>query len=227
VVQDVTRARLDRLLVTGQVTVELEGYEPKARTLTPGARIEPKADPINSLTKSLPEVFNEITALVNGLQETVSRLNGFFDHDNQARVSAILEHLEHGSATLPEQLGKTLNGMDGLLVELHATVAKLDRVAGGLTDSAGGDAGSLVAQARAGLAGLQHVTDEFGALAREAHGMIGGVRAPTVAMLASLRATLDEVRGLARLLRLAPNSLLYGLDRRAEDAAMPPPGGGR
>ena len=57
---------------------------------------------------------------------------------------------------------------------------------------------------------------------REATAFTGSVRAPTHAALATLRRALDDVRTLARQLKLAPDSLLFGVERPAS-----PLGGGR
>ena len=58
VIQNVTVARLDRLLVTGQVTVEFEGYRPDARELPEGAVIPARANAIRELTTGLPDVMH-------------------------------------------------------------------------------------------------------------------------------------------------------------------------
>ena len=76
-IQDVTTARMDRLLVTGQVTIELEGYGAKGRPLPPGSFVQTKGDPLSSLTGSIPEVVDRaVTSLQRRPGFRVSRCSG-------------------------------------------------------------------------------------------------------------------------------------------------------
>lgn len=218
VIQQVTTARLDRLLVTGQVTVELEGWEPTGKRLAAGSAIAPKADPLHSLAKSLPETVAEVMKLVNGLQETVTRTNAMLGDDNRRHLSGILANLERTTSALPEQLQTTTHRLDELLADAQKTAASVDRLTAALADSAGADTKALLEQARTALQRLQGLEDEFAALSGEAKGTLAALRAPVGAAFGSLRAALDEMRGLARTLRLAPDSLIYGV-RPAEAAA--------
>ncbi len=63
---------------------------------------------------------------------------------------------------------------------------------------------------------------ELAATLREVQSLAGGLRGPVQTALSSLRLALDDVRGFARQLRLAPDSLLFGVQRPAA-----PPGGER
>lgn len=210
VVQDVTKARLDRLLVTGQVTVELEGYDPKARTLQPGAVIQPKQDPLHSLTKSLPEVVEEVLQVFGKLEQTVDRVNDLLGDDNRGHVGAILANVETTTARLPGQL-------DALTAQATKAVAAVDA---SLQQLAG--IGPEARQALVELKGsLQQLSGAATGLAEDTHSLLNGLRPPLLAALQTFRTTLDEVHGLARVLRLAPDSLIYGISRQGGEPAAP------
>ena len=97
-IQNVTRARMDRLLVTGQVTVELEGYGPEGKSLPPGSSIEPKEDPIHALTASLPDFVTQASGVLTRVDATFARLEQLLGDENQAHVSAILATAERARA---------------------------------------------------------------------------------------------------------------------------------
>jgi len=166
-IQNITRARMDRLLVTGQVTVELEGYGPEGKSLAPESHIEPKEDPIHALTASLPDFVQQAGSLLVRVDATFQRLEQMLGDENQARVAAILASTERATRTLA----------DGTVPEATS---------------------------------LMH----------EATAWATGMRRPALTALASLCTTLEEVRALARQLKLAPDSLLFGV------RPMAAPGGG-
>lgn len=189
-IQDVTRARMDRLLVTGQVTVELEGYGANGKSLPPGAFIQPKEDPLHSLTGSLPEVVDRaavVLARIDGVLQSAERLLG---PENQAHVSAILADCRRLSSALADETVPTTN--------------------------------ALLREAQASARDLGALSPDAAALLREVTALAGGLRQPAQSTLASLRTALDDVRALARQLKLAPDSLLFGVRQAAA-----PPGGER
>ena len=189
-IQDVTRARMDRLLVTGQVTVELEGYGANGKSLPPGAFIQPKEDPLHSLTGSLPEVVDRaavVLARIDGVLQSAERLLG---PENQAHVSAILADCRRLSSALADETVPTTN--------------------------------ALLREAQASARDLGALSPEVAALLHEVTALAGGLRQPAQSTLASLRTALDDVRALARQLKLAPDSLLFGVRHAAA-----PPGGER
>lgn len=182
-IQDITRARMDRLLVTGQVTVELEGYGADGKSLAPGAFIQPKEDPLHALTASLPEVVDRAADVLGRIDSILVRAEAMLGDDNQRRVAAILENTERATARLADG---TLPEIDGLVREASAT-AKATR----------------------------ELTPEAVAALRETTALVAGARAPMQNALASFRATLDDLRALARQLKLAPDSLLFGVHQPA------------
>jgi phospholipid/cholesterol/gamma-HCH transport system substrate-binding protein len=195
--QDLTRARMDRLLVTGQVTVELEGYGPTGKSLPPGSFIQPKEDPMHALTASLPEVVDQASSVLVRLESVLRRADAALGETNQAHLTAILANCERASAEIATQ---TLPAATALLHDARGTVATTQT-------------------AVAGLAGIERDLQQ---LLHETTAVVAGVRGPALTALAGLRATLDDLRGLARQLKLAPDSLLFGVQRPAA-----PPGGER
>lgn len=213
-IQEVTKARMDRLLVTGQVTIELEGFERTARALPEGALIATREDPLNSLRGSVPEVVDEATAVLHRLDTLLQRGEVLLGDDNQKRVAALLDEL---AATVRDVRQRTLPAMDALVAELHGFVAD-----GRLAVA---DARAAVGDVRTASASLQAIEPKVAALAARADamllelaGLVTGLRAPVQSALASMRQTLDDARALARQLRLAPDSLLFGVQRPASPA---------
>lgn len=203
VIQDVTRARLDRLLVTGQVTVELEGYGPEGKPLRPGLFIAPKQDPLNALARSLPEVLGDVQNTFVRLDAALERVTALLGEDNQQRIGAILQHAEQTAAALPSAVRR----LDATLQRAESSLGAIER---------------LAPEASAALTDLRALEASAGSAMRELDQLLGSVRAPVQSVLASMRNSLDEVRGLARTLRLAPDSLLFGVARPAA-----PTGGSR
>jgi phospholipid/cholesterol/gamma-HCH transport system substrate-binding protein len=192
-IQDVTRARMDRLLVTGQVTVELEGYGGEGRPLAPGAFIQPKEDPLHSLTASLPEVVQQANAVLTRLERVLGNAEALVGDDTQQRVQSILLHAERSAQRLADE---TLPAATAMLVDARGAAAAAGRAAEAFAD---------VASAVTRLEG------ELQALVRESTAMLAAARGPTLSALAGLRTALDDARGLFRQLKLAPDSILFGV----------------
>lgn len=196
-IQDLTRARMDRLLVTGQVTVELEGYGSTGKPLARGAFIQPKEDPLHSLTGSIPEVVDRASGVLARLDRLLASAEMLLGEGNLQAVAATLQHAEQASRHLAEA---TAPAATALLVDARATV----QAATGAADAA-----------QHTIAALGKVEGDLRQLLHEAAALAGGVRGPAQTALASLRTTLEELRGLARQLKLAPDSLLFGVRQPA------------
>lgn len=182
-IQDITKARMDRLLVTGQVTVELEGYGPTGRSLPAGAFIQPKDDPMHSLTASLPEVVDRAAAVLDRIDRVLQGAEQLVGAENQARIAGILDDCE------------------------RLTTALADETAPAAT--------AMLREASASVRAIEALTPELAAMLREATALASGLRGPAQAALANFRTALDDVRGLARQLKLAPDSLLFGVRHAA------------
>lgn len=190
-IQDITRARMDRLLVTGQVTVELEGYGADGKPLTPGAFIQPKEDPLHALTASLPEVVDRAADVLARIDSMLLRAEMLLGDENQRHVTAILENAERATRALADE---TMPRTNTLLAEATASTKAV---------------GALAPDAAATL--------------RETTALAASLRGPAQSALASFRSTLDDLRKLARQLKLAPDSLLFGV----QQPAAAPAGGDR
>lgn len=194
-IQDLTRARMDRLLVTGQVTVELEGYGPTGKTLTPGAFIAPKEDPMHALTASLPEVVAQAASVLSRLDAVLAHAEQALGATNQAHLRACLANVERATAEFA----------DATLPAATAMFARVDAAA---------QAGQLA------IGDVRGLEQDLALLLHETTALVAGVRGPAQSALAGVRTALDDLRGLARQLKLAPDSLLFGVQRPAA------PGGG-
>lgn len=207
-IQEVTRARLDRLLVTGQVTVELEGYEYGGKSLRDGSVIPPKDSPMNQLTSSLPVVVEHADLLLVRATSVLGKLEALLSEPNLRSISGLLANLDRTTAALPQQLDDTVR-------DLRRAVAAVGELAGD-------------GEVHATLAAAQRALGRVEALGEEARALVAGNRRGVGEALAALRETLHEVRGLARALGLAPSSLLYGrqVDELRVEAAAPAGGRG-
>lgn len=217
--QDVTRARLDRLLVTGQVTIELEGYERNARSLAAGAVIRTQASPITELARTLPETVQEVSQLLEGLQKLIASLDDLMDADNRDRVSRILANLDAATALLPDRL-------DGVLTNASEAAASLRRTGDALVGVVeSDDVRGVLASARRAADRVDEMQDQVSALVRELAGVVTSSRRTWLETLVAARGALDEMHGLARLLRVSPSALVFGREVREPSAA--PAGGNR
>jgi phospholipid/cholesterol/gamma-HCH transport system substrate-binding protein len=199
-IQDITRARLDRLLVTGVVTVELEGYGPQGTPLRPGQFVAPKADPIHQLTTTLPELIPQVTSLLERTSTLVDRGNDLLADDNRAAFASLLRDGQQAASQLPATLRRADAALDAL--QRAADDARRD----------------LLPSARAALEHAQTALADLKKLVGEAQAMFGSMRAPAFAALSAVRSSLDELRDLARQVRLAPDSLIFGVTRPAAPA---------
>jgi ABC-type transporter Mla subunit MlaD len=199
-IQDLTRARLDRLLVTGQVTVELEGYGPNGQQLPPGSFVKVKQDPITRLAKTAPE-------LVPQLDKLIEQFGVLLSEENLVLVNSILKHGDRAAQELPE-----------LLAHSAAAAQALERTAERLHQQSLPATEELMAALQKSLADLQTLQAACVGAAQEAQALFGGMRGQTLAMLTSLRSSFDDLRGFARQLRQAPDSLLFGVSRPASPA---------
>lgn len=183
-IQDVTRARMDRLLVTGQVTVELEGYGNGA-PLKPGDYIQTKTDPMNQLTRTLPELVPQIGEVLQRIESLVEDGSRVLGDENRAHLTSILANVDKASQELPAAVAQgrqLMQRADAVLTQLEETAAEV-RAAGG-----------------------------------EGRALLAGLRGPLQNALTTARGSLDELRGFMRQLRLAPDSLIYGVNRPAAPA---------
>lgn len=203
-IQDVTRARMDRLLVTGQVSVELEGYASEGKSLPPESFIEPKEDPLNSLKASLPEVVAQAATVLQRLDRVLGNAEAMLSDGNQGQVQAILSHAERAARHLADE---TMPEASALVADARRTI----QAAEGTAHAATGSAEAVTATLQA----VERLEADLHGLLRESTAIVTGVRGPAMATVTGFRSTLDDLRGLLRQLKLAPESLLFGVNRPA------------
>ena len=214
VIQDITRARLDRLLVTGQVTVELEGFGPNGVELRPGQFITAKQDPLNRLTKTLPEVVPPILAMLDKMQSVLDHGAQLLDERNRGHISTILANFSSISVALPASLLRA----DALMQRAETAIASVERAANCFAEDLVPVGVELAGDARSALADLRVFELALNDAVKEAHSLFRSLRAPVQSALSAWRTSLGELRDFARQLRLAPNSLLFGVTRPASPA---------
>jgi phospholipid/cholesterol/gamma-HCH transport system substrate-binding protein len=230
-IQDVTVARLDRLLVTGQVTIELEGYAAGAAALPVGSHIEAAStDPIQELKTSLPAVLQRLdTVLARGLT-TLERVDRVLSDANLERLEQLVAHVERAAALLPDELAgtaaearATLAAFRPLAEDARRTFERLGDAAdravavaartGDGVERALDEGRQLAGDARAVLARLDAMAGGFARVAAEAEGWLGNNRHAFRGFLVGAADAAREVQALARQLRAGPDALLFGTDR--------------
>lgn len=238
VIQDVTRARLDRLLVTGQVTIELEGYDPTARRLPDRSFIAAaSSDPIQELKTSLPSLLDKLDTLLTQTNTSLARVDRVLSDDNLARFERVLEGVARTAEVLPVEVESTAREARATLATFRPLAddvrATLSRAAGAadrlvaIADRTGTRAENAIGGVAALVTRLDQVVGGIAAVAREAEGMLGNNRHAVRNVLVGAAEAVRELQALARQLRAAPNSVLFGTDQGEIEVPAAPPRGGR
>ncbi|MCA8941790.1 MAG: MCE family protein [Planctomycetes bacterium] len=234
-IQDVTTARIDRLLVTGQVTIELEGFDRAGKRLPSGATIPSKDDPINALKLSLPEIVQRLESTLANVDRLVVAATQFAGPENRAHVANMLTNFEDMSERIPARIDAVLDAaqtdleaLPTLVSEVRALVANADRaVDAGAQLLTGDEARRVVASARDAMDGLVSLEKRFDSFVREGSALLAAVRSPLQSAVLTARDSFREIRGLARKLRLAPSSLVFGEEATEIEIPATAPGGTR
>lgn len=220
-IQTVTKARLDRLLVTGQVTVELEGYEEGAKVLPEGGVIATASSAIDQLTRTLPEIMGQAGRVLDGLELLTKRLSTLLSEQNLAAIDVTLLNLERSSVEIPRKLEVALDEVPNLSREVQRTLTALRSTTHDVGELVRReDVGAIVTELRTVLERYAAVGAILQATLDEAHGALEASRPGLVETLHGAGSALAEVQRLARELRLQPAALLYG--RKLDPAAAPP-----
>jgi len=115
--------------------------------------------------------------------------NAMLDEENQDRVTSLLANADATLAALP-----------GAIEQGRALMTRVDAV---------------LTELEATSATLR---TEVSAVASESRATLSALRPPLQSALATARTSLDELRTFVRQLRLAPDSMLFGIDRPAQPA---------
>ena len=141
------------------------------------------------MTKTLPELVPQIGSVLERIDSMLNQCNAFLDEDNRGHVAAILKSTDATLAALPAAIEQGRS----LMSRADAVLTELE-------------ATSFA------------IRTEVTAVGGESRAMIAAVRAPLQSAIANARGSLDELRGFMRQLRLAPDSLLFGVNRPAAPA---------
>ncbi|MBL8753637.1 MAG: hypothetical protein JNK15_10070, partial [Planctomycetes bacterium] len=119
---------------------------------------------------------------------------------NQQHLTAALANCERATAELAD---RTMPAATALFTDARGAV---------------GDVRGVAARAQDALAVVQRLEGDCARLLRETTALAAGLRGPSQTALTGVRTALDELRSLVRQLRLAPDSLLFGVQRPAAPA---------
>ena len=247
-IQKDTQARIDRAWVTGQVTVELEGYDPRSRDLEDGGTIPTRPSVSAIVSQSIPEVVATLSSTLEELRRLSLAAREFLNEDNALQVKALLKDSQATLRTLREDThtvtqrldqdgGRLLAATQKLLDDNGPRVQSLlqradtalqsfqgagERLAAvmGQPGKDDGTVAALVGELRGSVRTLQQGLGELNLLLADNRGRVQRG-------LTELDATLVELRGLVRELRAAPSALLFGRDQRERAIPDAAPGGGR
>ena len=220
------RASLDRAWVTGQVTVELSGWEKGADILPRGALIQAQLSPMSSLAKTLPGILESLTGTLDEYRKVAENINGLLGGENAQAIAQLLQNatdlvgtLQEGSGPLLARLdGETLPRVNRLLdsflamePELSAMLASLQGFSSSL-DELGREPALREAIARAPelLRAAQGASVSLGRSSDALRHLLRGQGPGLSATISSLEKTLRELGTLARVLRSTPSALVFG-----------------
>ncbi len=244
-IQTGSRARLDRAWVTGQVTVEISGYEREGKLVEEGGVVKAELSTSEVVVQTLPAVMDEFAGTLHEYRELGANLNALLSEKNRARFAKLLDTLDRQTESLGEtwsalgsrletqtlpEVKKLLSGLSGLTPELENTMRKLGAVAINLRRITSDPAlTALLTQGRQMFAAVEKNAGSLGAASKELAFLLRGNQRKIQDVLAGLGASLQELQGLLRVLRATPSALVFGkaLPRRQPKATAAPASAGR
>lgn len=233
--QESTRARLDRLLVTGQVTIELEGYEAGSKELADGATIRSqRLDPIEELKSSLPEILQKVDILIDRATSLVARSEHLLGPENGARIERILDATAVALEALPKEIEATGSELRATIAayrpvaeDARALLANLSEVAAEDISPTMGATREMLASVSRTAAALEASAVGIERLTQEAAGILGGNRGALRVLLTNANDAMRELRAFARQVRTTPQSLVFGVEDGEIAVPASPSGGNR
>lgn len=207
-IQAATHASLDRAWVTGQVTVELGGYEPGAPILAEGSVIRSELSTPQLLLRSMPELFPKLVDLLEEYGKVGMGLNRFLEPENVRRILSLVEKMgrvmdQLGDQSLPAMTELLAEGRS-LLPELESNLRTFEELAQNLKRLSGHPAleGMLV--------GGEKLAHNLGAASKELGHLLRSNERELRSALGSMGVALEELQGLMRILRSTPSALIFG-----------------
>ncbi len=226
-IQTCTRASLDRAWVTGQVTVELKGWEEGGEPLPELGVIPSELSPVALVARTLPGVMGRTETIFQEYAELGRRLNLLLGEENRERFSSILAGLDRNLARLEPLLvrleDRGLPAMEEGLREAAALQGELRRALDpwvGFGKELKGLAGEMRAAGFAEI--LTANLARAGRAASAVDRFLGGNRRSLQRVLQALGGSLEEIASVLRMLRTTPSALVFGKPR--EPGASPPGG---
>lgn len=227
-IQKTTVASLDRAWVTGQVTIELQGWTELGDALPEYGLIAAELSPGAKVMQSMPEVVARATEIIGEFSSVARRLEGLFAEDAPL-MREVLGLLRDGRETSAHLRESTLPQVDRVLAtwtelepELRNVLGRVGRAATSVESLASDpEAQRAIAEAADFVARASDALPDLVRLGREVETFVRGNRSELRAALASFASGLRDFQEFARVLQHAPNSLLFGY-RRA-DTQVPSP----
>ncbi|HHI80817.1 MAG TPA: MCE family protein [Planctomycetes bacterium] len=229
-IQKVTRASLDRAWVTGQVTVELSGYEKDGEEVPEYGLIQASLSPTAQMASSLPQAMKGISSLLANLNDVTRRLGLLLKDENLDRIAALMDRGEHLMETMDGRLARVLDRLEGkslpeleglmgdsrkLLTPFRRNLERVEELLGKPELEAALARSDAIARNLEGtLQGAKEVSTQLGRF-------LGGNRLEWAQLLRNLRVAVQEFQGLARTLRSSPRALIFGSNRKARVQALP------
>ncbi|MCA8970648.1 MAG: MCE family protein [Planctomycetes bacterium] len=227
-IQASTVASLDRAWVTGQVTIELTGWNEHGEVLPEYGLIAAELSPGAKVLQSMPEVISNMTEIFGEFSRVAQRIGDLLDEDSPIITEsvALLREARQTSTHLRET---TLPGVETAFAtiqklepEMRRVLASLDGAAGSLDRFVGDeDARRAVSEAVAFVERAKDALPDLVRLSREVETFLRGNRTELRTALANLASGMRDFQEFARILQRAPNSLLFGY--RKSDAPPPNP----
>ncbi len=234
------RASLDRAWVTGQVTVELSGWEKGAAVLPPGALIRAQLSPMSSLAKTLPGLLDSLTGTIGEYRKVAGNLNRLLGGENAEAISDLLQNSSQALAVLQKGMGPLLTRLDAeTLPRVNALLDKflhMEPELKGMLASLRGFSASLeqlgeepalreaIARAPLLLRAAEEASLSLGRSSDALRHLLRGQGQGIRASMTSLEKALRELGNLARLLRSTPSALVFGEsvpERKGRGSATP------
>lgn len=216
-IQDNTVASLDRAWVTGQVTVELKGWEADGEALEEYGIIKAELSPGARVMQSMPELAVHVAAILEDFGGVAQRLKVLLDDEGpwMHSVEGLLGDLRRSTQRVHRS---TLPAVEAALADARRVTPKLERALEAWTtlaaraESVAGDPQlkSLAVEAGALLRDVRQRVPQLAAVARELEVFFRGNRGELRSVLRNLATAMREIGDVARVMQQAPNALLFG-----------------
>ena len=209
--KDVTFASMDRLMITGQVTIELNGFNPDGEALLPGGGIPPQMSAFDEFAQSLPEVVASADDLLLSLTDLVDRTTTVLDDETVTNLRQTAANMAQVSGMLADELQPLVQDARESVAALRPALDTMETSFNRISDVAGSQelADALVSVTEA-MAKIDRIEAEALLLLTDLRGVVGGSRRDWLGALSVARDALGEIRMLARNLRMAPSTLMFG-----------------